>query len=91
MIPLKLKPVVFTATAAYFFFVINLAKWIPYAWLGLLDSRNFYTALVLMPLAPIGVWAGVRVARRIQPTLFYRLVYTGMFLTGCKLLWDAFK
>ena len=91
LIPLKLKPVLFTATAAYFFFIINLSKWIPYAWLGLLDMRNFYTSLALLPFAPVGVWAGVKVARHIQPTLFYRLVYAGMLLTGCKLLWDAFK
>lgn len=90
-IPLKLKPLVFTATMAYFFFIINLAKWIPYAWLGLLDMRNFATSLALLPFAPIGVWVGVRIARHIQPTLFYRLVYTGMLLTGLKLVWDAFK
>jgi hypothetical protein len=47
------------------------------------------TALVLLPIAPIGVWVGVRLARRIQPVLFYRLVYLGMFLTGSKLVWDA--
>jgi uncharacterized protein len=91
IIPLKLKPLVFTATMAYFFFIINLAKWIPYAWLGLLDMRNFATSLALLPFAPIGVWVGVRIARRIQPTLFYRLIYTGMFLTGSKLVWDAIK
>jgi hypothetical protein len=48
------------------------------------------TSLALLPFAPIGVIAGVKVARRIQPQLFYRLVYLGMFLTGCKLVWDAF-
>ncbi len=90
MIAQRLKPVVFTATAAYFFFFINLSKWIPYAWLGLLDLRNFATSLALMPFAPIGVWIGVRIARKIQPTLFYRIVYAGMFLTGCKLVWDGF-
>lgn len=89
IIPLKLKPLVFTATMAYFFFIINLAKWVPYAWLGLLDMRNFATSLALLPFAPVGVWVGVRIARHIQPTLFYRLVYTGMFLTGLKLVWDA--
>jgi uncharacterized protein len=88
-IPLQLKPLVFTATMAYFFFIINLAKWVPYAWLGLLDMRNFATSLALLPFAPIGVWVGVRIAKRIQPTLFYRLVYLGMFLTGIKLVWDA--
>ena len=88
-IPLKLKPVVFTGTMAFLFFFVNMAKWVPYAWLGLLDMRNFTTSLVLLPLAPLGVWMGVRIARRIQPTMFYRFVYIGMFLTGCKLLWDG--
>ena len=90
VIPLRLSPVTFTATMAFFFFVINLSKWIPYAWLGLLDMRNMATSLVLLPIAPIGVWIGVRLARRIDPRLFYRLLYLGMFLTGVKLLWDAF-
>lgn len=88
-IPLKLSPVVFTGTMAYYFFVINLAKWVPYAWLGLLDARNLGTSLVLLPLAPVGVWLGVRIARRIQPALFYRFIYAGMLLTGLKLVWDA--
>jgi uncharacterized membrane protein YfcA len=89
MIPLRLSPVKFTATMAFFFFVINLSKWIPYAWLGLLDGRNMATSLVLLPIAPIGVWVGVKLARRISQVLFYRLVYLGMFLTGTKLVWDA--
>ena len=89
VIPLRLSPLKFTATLAFLFFVINLSKWIPYAWLGLLDMRNLSTSLVLLPLAPIGVWIGVRVARRVSPLLFYRLLYGGMFLTGCKLLWDG--
>jgi uncharacterized protein len=90
VIPMKLPPLVFTATMAVFFFVINLSKWVPYAWLGLLDLRNMATSLVLLPLAPIGVWVGVRIAHRIQPVLFYRFIYAGMFLTGCKLVWDGF-
>jgi hypothetical protein len=89
VIPLRLSPIQFTATMAAFFFVINLSKWIPYAWLGLLDLRNMATSLVLLPLAPVGVWIGVRLARRISPVWFYRVLYIGMFLTGIKLLWDA--
>lgn len=89
VIPLKLKPVVFTATMAFLFFFVNLSKWVPYAWLGLLDWRNLATSLVLMPLAPLGVWVGVRMARHINAQLFYRLVYAGMFLTGIKLVWDG--
>lgn len=90
VIPMRLSPVKFTATMAFFFFVINLSKWMPYAWLGLLDWRNMATSLVLLPIAPLGVWVGVRLARRISQQLFYRFLYAGMFLTGVKLLWDAF-
>ena len=89
VIPLRLSPLVFTGTMAYFFFIINLAKWVPYAWLGLLDGRNLGTSLVLLPLAPLGVWLGVRIARRIDQVLFYRFIYLGMLLTGLKLVWDA--
>ncbi|MBU1361427.1 MAG: sulfite exporter TauE/SafE family protein [Gammaproteobacteria bacterium] len=90
VIPLRLKPMAFTATMAYFFFAVNLSKWIPYAWLGLLDLQNLATSMVLLPLAPVGVWLGVRIARRIDATWFYRFIYAGMFLTGIKLTWDGF-
>ena len=30
-----------------------------------------------------------RIAHRIEPRLFYRLIYAGMLLTGIKLVWDA--
>ena len=89
VVPLRLSPVLFTGTMAFLFFFVNLAKWVPYGWLGLLNGSNLGTSLVLLPLAPVGVWIGVRIARRIQPTLFYRFIYGGMAFTGCKLIWDA--
>jgi uncharacterized membrane protein YfcA len=89
VIPLELPPMRFTGTMAFYFFAINLSKWIPYAWLGLLDWRNLATSLALLPLAPLGVWIGVRVARRIDQRLFYRFIHAGMLLTGLKLVWDA--
>jgi len=91
VIPLKLSPLLFTSTMAFFFFVINLSKWIPYGFLGLLDMRNMLSAVVLLPLVPLGVWIGVNMARRIDQKLFYKFVYTGMFLTGVKLLWDGLR
>lgn len=90
VIPLKLSPVRFTATMAVLFFTLNLSKWIPYGWLGLLDMRNLATSIVLLPLAPVGVWVGVKVARRISAKWFYRMLYAGMLLTGLKLVWDGF-
>jgi uncharacterized protein len=91
VLPLRLSPVVFSATMAVFFAAVNASKWIPYAWLGLIDWRNMVTALALMPFAPLGVWLGVRLVHRVRQDWFYRLAYTGMFLTGCKLLWDGLR
>lgn len=91
LLPLKLPPIRFTATLAVFFAAVNLSKWIPYAALGLIDGANMSTSLVLAPLAPLGVWLGVRIVRVIPQALFYRLFSLGMLLTGTKLLWDALR
>lgn len=90
LLPMRLAPVTFAATMAVLFFWVNLAKWVPYAYLGLFDARGLVTALVLMPFTPIGIWIGVRIARKISPQLFYFFVQTGMVLTGCKLVFDGF-
>ena len=89
VMPLKLAPLVFTATMSVFFAAINLSKWVPYALLGLIDGRNMLTSLLLLPFAPLGVWVGVRFVKNVSPALFYRLFHVGMLLTGVKLLWDG--
>jgi uncharacterized membrane protein YfcA len=91
VLPLRLAPAVFAGTMSVYFAAVNLSKWIPYAWLGLIDARNMATSLLLMPLAPVGVWLGVWLTRRIKPTWFYRIAYSGMALTGAKLLYDGLK
>ncbi|WP_374569399.1 sulfite exporter TauE/SafE family protein [Ideonella sp.] len=91
VLPLKLPPMVFTATMSVFFAAINASKWVPYAWLGLIDLRNLSTSLALAPFAPVGVWLGLHVVRRLDPVWFYRLFHIGMALTGSKLVYDAWR
>lgn len=91
VLPLKLPPLVFTGTMAVFFAAINLSKWGPYAWLGLFDLRNLSTSLVLMPLAPVGVWLGVQFVKRVSARRFYLLFNIGMALAGTKLLYDGLR
>lgn len=91
LLPMRLAPRRMAGTAAVFFAAINAAKVIPYATLGLIDLRNVLTSLVLMPLAPLGVWLGVQALKRIDSRLFYQLAYAGMALTGAKLLWDGLR
>lgn len=89
VLPMRLAPLRFAGTCAVFFAAINASKWIPYAALGLIDLRGLATSVLLMPLAPIGVWIGVRLAKRVSPVWFYRLAELGMLATGSKLLWDG--
>src|SRR5687768_7655590 len=91
VLPMKLAPVVFTATMAVFFAAVNASKWIPYAWLGLIDLTNMSTSLMLAPVAPVGVWIGVRYLRHVPQQLFYRLFNAGQLATGLKLLWDGLR
>lgn len=91
LLPLRLAPVTLTASMAVLFTVINGSKWLPYAWLGLLDWRNLGTSLVLAPFAPVGVWLGLKMLNRIDPVWFYRLFHIGLALTGVKLLWDGLR
>jgi len=89
LLPLRLHRGLFVATSVYFFAAINYAKILPYAGLGLFRDDTLATSLVLLPLAPAGVMLGKWMNARISQNGFYRICYTLLFVTGCKLLWDG--
>ena len=91
VLPLRHAPLVASASMAVYFAAINMSKVLPYAVLGLMDLRNLATSVLLMPVAAFGVWVGVRLLHRINATWFYRVAYTGMTLTGLKLLSDGLR
>ena len=90
LLPTKLDKLTLITTMAVLFCVINLAKLVPYTLLGNFDRTNLLTALVLMPLAPIGVKIGGVLLHRASEALIYRLSYLFLFLSGTKLLGDGF-
>lgn len=89
LLPLKLDKTVYQATTVIFFTAVNYVKLVPYAWLGQLNSGNLGTSLVLMPLAPLGIWLGVWAHDRVREDLFYGAVYVFLALTGAKLSFDG--
>jgi uncharacterized protein len=89
LLPLKLDKVVLVATMAVLFGIINLFKLVPYTLLGEFDQTNLLTALVLMPLAPVGVKLGIKILHRVSQDLIYKLCYFFLFLSGSKLFWDG--
>ncbi len=79
----------FVATTVFFFAVVNYVKLVPYGFLGQLDTSNLMTALVLSPLAPIGIEVGHYLHQRVSDRFFFRLMYAALFVVGAKLIYDG--
>jgi len=79
----------FVATTVVFFAVMNYVKIIPYAWLGQFDRDNLMTALVLSPLAPVGMGIGIWLHHRVTDRFFFQLAYALLFVVGVKLICDG--
>ncbi|TVQ41654.1 MAG: sulfite exporter TauE/SafE family protein [Geminicoccaceae bacterium] len=89
LLSLKPTPAAFVGTMVFLFAAVNVSKVLPYALLGLFTHETLLAALVLVPVAIAGMGLGIFVLRRFEPTLFFRVVYVLVFLTGCKLIWDG--
>lgn len=81
----------FVATSVVFFAVVNYLKIIPYVWLGLFDTRNILTSLLLIPFGIIGTRIGIWLHNRISQSMFYVVIYALLGFTGAKMLWDGIR
>jgi uncharacterized membrane protein YfcA len=89
LLPQNLEKRLYVGTTVVFFFVVNIVKLFPYAWLGQFDSTNLTTSAVLLPLVPLGIGLGLWLQKRVSDKLFYALCYGLLALTGAKLIWDG--
>ncbi len=89
MLPLRLEPMIFVGTMTWFFTAVNFVKVVPYAWLGLIDTTNLATSMMLLPATPVGYFLGLRLLRWMKPSTFVRVATWALMLTGLKLLYDA--
>ncbi|MFC3613048.1 sulfite exporter TauE/SafE family protein [Lutimaribacter marinistellae] len=85
----KLGKTEFQATTVLTFWAINIAKFIPYAFLGMLTWQTGWACLLLSPFAILGAWLGVRAHRMISERAFFGVAYVLLTATGTKLIWDA--
>ena len=85
----KLDKTVIVATSTAFFFILNYAKLVPYYFLGQLNTANLSTSLIFSPLAPLGVWLGVWLHKRVSERTFFNVSYVLLFASGVKLIVDA--
>lgn len=89
LLPLGLDKVTLVATMAVLFGIVNLFKLVPFTLLGAFNQTNLMTALVLMPLAPVGVKLGFWMLHRVSQLWVYRLCYVFLFISGVNLCFDG--
>ena len=76
----------FLGTAAWFFFIVNLAK-LPFSIaLGLVEPGSRRLDLVLAPLVAVGAVAGLRLIRRLDQAQFEKVVLVVAALSAVPLL-----
>jgi uncharacterized membrane protein YfcA len=88
---LSLKPnkTEYQASTVLVFWIINIAKFLPYAFLGLFTVETGMANLVLAPFALLGVWLGVKAHHLMPERAFFLLTYVLLLGTGAKLIWDG--
>ena len=81
----------YQATTVLLFWLINIAKFIPYAALGMFTAQTFLANIALAPFALLGTWLGVKAHHLVPERAFFALTYVLLLVTGTKLIWDAFS
>lgn len=85
----RLEKTTYQATTVLTFWVLNIAKVVPYAMLGIFTVETLTADLFLGPVAVVGALLGVRAHRVVPERLFFAITYVLLTLTGIKLIWDA--
>jgi uncharacterized protein len=89
LLPQRLAPNIYSGTTVVFFAAVNMAKLIPYYFLGQLSVANLETAAWLAPVAVAFMLLGVLLVRRVSAKFFYQLAYVLVFFVALKLIYDG--
>lgn len=79
----------YQASTVLTFWVLNIVKFVPYAFLGMFTWQTAAANLALAPFALLGTWLGVRAHELVPERLFFGLTYVLLLVTGGKLIWDG--
>ncbi len=79
----------FQATTVLLFWVLNIVKFVPYAFLGIFTLETIKADIILAPFALAGAWIGVKLHAIISQRVFFGLTYLLLSATGTKLIWDG--
>lgn len=79
----------FLGTAVTFLAMVNLVKLIPYSMLGLISLDKLGIAVMLIPVAWLGVKLGLVIQKYINGEVFFRVILTFLILLGIRLIVDG--
>ena len=85
----KLGKTEYQATTVLVFWAVNIAKFVPYAGLGMFTRETVFANLLLAPFALLGAWLGVAAHHKVPERAFFALTYVLLSVTGIKLIWDG--
>lgn len=86
ILPQKLPRQIYVGTTVLLWFLVNIGKLIPYAFLGLLHIGNLATVLLLSPFCYLGVKLGIFLNGRVNEQWFLGIVYVLLFFTALQLV-----
>ena len=89
LLPQKLNKTVYVSTMTLVFLIINTIKLVPYYFLDQLVISNLKVSLLLFPLAPISIYLGYFLHKKINEETFYFIIYFFLGIGGVKLIYDG--
>jgi len=85
----RLTKTQYQATTVLVFWAVNIAKFVPYAFLGMFTRQTALADLFLAPFALLGAWLGVRAHWIVPEWLFFAVTYVLLTAAGLRLIWDG--
>ena len=89
LLPQKLNKTKYVATMTLAFLIINIVKLLPYYYLNQLVVSNLRVSLILSPLAPISIYLGYYLHKKVDEKKFYFFIYFFLGIGGLKLIYDG--
>ena len=91
LLPQRLPKLGFVASNVAFFFMLNLAKLLPFAVMGRFRRADLLLGANLVPVIPFGVAVGYVLVRLMRPQHYVVFIYAVLAITSTTLILKAFS
>jgi len=89
LLPQQLEKKKFAATSCAFFWILNLAKLLPFVLLGRIQPDNLKLGAALLPVIPLGVALGWWLTHKTEQKYYTLLIYAVLLITSVVLVFKA--